>query len=1370
MKSIKREDVSIFATQSLKEKEYWLETLAGELTRSTIPYDYTGTAPAQEDASNSVVEFQLPGELYSRLMKLSNGSDSRLHMILTAAAIVLLKQYTGSNDIIVGATIEKQDFERDYINTILPLRNKLDDCMTFKNLLLQIRKTLYGAIENQNYPIEFLLNQLDIKISGNKFPLFDILILLENIQDKRFIRHIEPKVVLSFRKTDNRIRGAIEYSSSLYEKTTIDRIIAHYSSLMDRALRDLNQEIANIEILSEVEKKQLLVDFNHTTAQYPRDKTINQLFTEQVEKTPDNIAVIGKMHSAERKAQSIERRKERHAPCVMHCALTYRELNQKSRQLAHVLQSKDVKPDTIVGIMMERSIEMIIGILGILKAGGAYLPIDPDYPEERSDFMLKDSRAKVLLAAPETQVKVKAEVKKNPGSPQELPLQIINIKTALASPLKSSSSTCRVSPTNLAYVIYTSGSTGSPKGVLVQHNSVVNLAFSQKKRFKIEKNDRILQFSSICFDASVEQLFIALFSGAILVLIDKNTLLNSDRFDQFICRHAVTHIHAVPSFLNTIGLKRWNHLKRMIAGGDLCPVMLAKHWSSHCDFYNEYGPTETTVTSIEMLVKNTDNHQQRIPIGKPIDNTFVYLLDKEMNLVPLGVPGELYIGGDGVACGYLNQPGLTAEKFLSTSYSSYTSYKSYISKRIYKTGDLARWLPDGNIEFLDRIDFQVKIRGFRIEPEEIKHQLLKLDGISEAVVVAQEDKWGETYLAAYFVAKNQLNLDTGEIRTNLTNNLPTYMIPAHLISLERIPLTLNGKVDLKALPAPETRVSKEYIAPRNELEKKLVGIWSDVLGIQKEIISIDSNFFELGGHSLNATRLIAKQQKILDIKMPVAEIFKTPTIRKLAKYIKGAKKNVYHSIQAVEKKEYYPASSAQKRMIILNQLKGNDISDNVCTVICIEGDLDVPHLEKVVRLVIEKHEAFRTLFTIINENHVQQVHQSVDFGINYMESQDDKDNIEGIIREFIRPFDLTRAPLLRVGLIQLSESKHILIFDMHHIISDAVSREILTNDFLALFRSEKLPELKLQYKDFTCWQNEFLQSDIVKKAGEYWLNVFSGEIPLLVMPIDYPRPPIQSFEGDYFDFEFSETLSKRINRLTLKRETTLYMVLLAIYTILLSKYSGQEDIVVGTPIAGRPHTDLENIIGFFVNTLAMRNYPQEEKTFTQFLEEVKINALKAYENQDYQFEELVEKLELTRDQSRSILFDTMFALQNAANIPQHVPPTPGNTVDETTYPIFSYYQYKEKGTQFDIITHAFEIGPIIRFKLRYATKLFARKTIEKFIKDFNNIAEKLTENIHIKLKDIQISHDFTDTNTDIHQYDQGDFEFLPERIVTRGGD
>ncbi|UCH97748.1 MAG: AMP-binding protein, partial [Candidatus Aminicenantes bacterium] len=680
---------------------------------------------------------------------------------------------------------------------------------------------------------------------------------------------------------------------------------------------------------------------------------------------------------------------------------------------------------------------------------------------------------------------------------------------------------------------------------------------------------------------------------------------------------------------------------------------------------------------------------------------------------------------------------------------SYRSYKSYIFKRIYKTGDLARWLPDGNIEFLGRIDQQLKIRGFRIETAEIEHRLLTHPQVNAAVVTARENQTNDKYLCAYIVS----NMDPKELKEYLSQSLPAYMIPSYFISMEKIPLTPNGKVDRKALPEPQIKKEDNQIAPRNPVEKTLAKIWAKMLKIPTDVISIDSDFFELGGHSLRATVLVSEIHKAFDVKLTLKEVFKLRTPREIGKFIYNAEKIKYAGIQPIEKKEYYELSSAQQRLFLMEHFEKIGTTYNIPTLVKLQGNLDIETFNKTFKACIRRHESLRTSFTYINEIPVQRVHDEVEFQVRYHDlSQEGPGGLapSNIPAVFIRPFDLTRPPLLRAVIFRLNPEEHLLFFDIHHIISDGTSIEILIEDIAGIYTGEKPGSLKIHYKDFSCWQNNLIKTGKFKKQLDYWLDLFPGQVPVLELPTDYSRPPVKNFEGGHYISYLEPPGNQQLTALSEEMEATLYMNLLTILNILLFKYSGQEDIIVGSSIMGRPHLGLQKTIGMFVNFLPMRNCPNSNKTYWEFFQEVKERALSAFENQDIQFEELVQQLNLERDPSRNPLFDITFAVQNFERSTLRVP-------NLTIAP----YEMEYKTSKFDLTLHAFENKTTnqLVFRFEYAAQLFKRETIEKIANHFCEIIRQVIQNKNIPLKEIRLSKELLEARVnDINDLEEI-FEF-----------
>jgi tyrocidine synthetase-3 len=1293
---------SAAAAQNIKERDYWLNCLSGELIKTTFPCAASKKEP-HAPGSLEFINFRFTGEMYSQLIKLSKGIDYTLHMILVAGMTLLLYRYTGSRDIIIGTPIYKQEITGKFINTILALRNKIQPQMTVKELLLQIRQTIIEATENQNYPIETLLYKLDIQTTAGQFPLFDIALLLDNIHDKEYMQNIKLNMIFSFRREENEVQGVMEYNSSLYERTAAQGIIRHYMNLMQEFLFNLDMEVRHLEILSGDERKQVLYDFNDTRREYPTGKTIVGLFEEQAARQPAEPALI---------------LAGRH--------LTYGELSRTSTRLAAALRSRGVKKESIVALMVERSIEMIKGMLGILKAGGAYLPIDCQCPQERLKYMLNDSEINLLLTQKHLGNRLKVDVN----------LQDLEDET-LYTPGPAQEDSYAVTPAHLAYVIYTSGSTGKAKGVAVEHCSIVNTLQWRKDYYGFNQKDAILQVLGYTFDSSVEDIFTTLIAGARLVLVPQTNVYDLQYLAKIIKETGVTYFLIVPGFYKSFLAEISGSLSKVravtVAGDSITEKLVETHFRllPGVKLYNEYGPTENSVctTAYQFAPRRT-----KVLIGKPIANVRCYILDPELRPCPIGVPGELCAAGKGLSRGYLKRPGLTKEKFIDNPYEP--------GEKMFRTGDMARWLPDGNIDFLGRMDYQVKIRGFRIELGEIENQLIKLEEIKEAVVIAREDaretpgviSTGDKFLCAYLVSEKKL--DFTRIKDRLAGNLPEYMIPPYLMQIEKIPLTPNGKIDRKALPRPKMgSTAGRYAAPRDKVEERLVDIWSDLLKIEKDQLGIDANFFENGGHSLLATVLVSKISKEFNVKVLMVTIFEKVTIRELAQCIKAARRESFTSIEPVEKKEYYPLSSTQKSLYFLQQMKENNTAYHMYSILPLEKNIDAERLESALKKIITRHENLRTSFEVISGQPVQKIHNRVEFSLGHYETDDT--GIGGLPGQLGRPFDLSRPPLLRATLVKprSNHSQRVLFLEVHHIISDETSQALLQKEFSQLYRGELLPPLRLHYKDYSQWQGSGAHRGTVNKQGNYWMKEFTGtgqagaeggRPPVLELHTDYPRPPFQGFEGNTVIFDLTKKETAVLRKIAREENATVFMVLLTVTYVLLSKLSGQEDIVVGTPGAGRNHAHLENVIGMFINTLAIRHYPRAHKTLTGFFKEVKAKTLEAFENQEYPFEELVEKLAIERDPGRNPLFDVMLNLVNEEEYPGA---NPGENIQEpevgTDTPTYSHI----KGAcRFDLTFLVTDTPRRIFVQFIYSTALYKPETAERIIGYFRKILAQIESN------------------------------------------
>ncbi|WP_211234360.1 non-ribosomal peptide synthase/polyketide synthase, partial [Paenibacillus taiwanensis] len=1288
------------------QRAYWQEVLSGELPVLQLSTDFT--RPTFRSYEGDTYEFTIGVEKRDQLKQLAAETGTTLYMILMALYTVMLHKYTSQEDIIVGMPIagrthnDVQPLIGMFVNT-LAIRNYPAGEKTFRSYLAEVQQTTLQAYEHQDYPFEELVDNIQVTRDVSRNPVFDTVFVLQNTEQgewaidglrvtPQLTKHPVAKFDLTLQVEEGKagLACSMEYATALYKQDTIERMSQHFSQLVDAVLLQPTARLDQLNMVTAQERIQLLQSFNDTDAEYPRDYTIHRLFEEQVERTPDAIALV--------------------APDA---TLTYRALNEQANRLAWKLRAQGVQADALVGIMAERTSSMLIGLLAILKAGGAYVPIDLDYPEDRVSYMLEDSGTAILLLPRHLRDKVTYN-----GTIIYLDEETSTADIANLPNVNQSS--------DLAYVIYTSGTTGKPKGTLIEHKNVVRLLFNSKNLFDFGPSDTWTLFHSFCFDFSVWEMYGALLYGGKLIIVPQLTAKNPAAFMELLAEQQVTILNQTPTYFYQLlrevladGSPELR-IRQVIFGGEALSPQLLHDWRQkypRTQLINMYGITETTVHVTYKEITELEIEQAKSNIGFPIPTLKIYVLDASRQCVPIGVAGEMYVAGDGLARGYLHRPELTADRFVDHPWEP--------GAKMYKTGDLARWLPDGNIEYLGRIDHQVKIRGYRIELGEVEAQLSKLDAVRETIVIAREDVGGDKQLCAYFVADRLLTV--GELRSELAEELPAYMIPAYFVQLERMPLTSNGKVDRKALPAPEGSINtgSQYIAPRSTLEAQLADIWQEVLGLAT--VGVNDNFFEVGGHSLRATTLINKVHERLHVHLPLREVFRLPTIEAQAAAIAELSEEAtsYAAIPVTEVKPYYPVSSAQKRLYILHQLEGAEQGYNMPGVMLLEGPLDRDRFAAAFRKLIARHDILRTGFELVHGEPNQRVYDEVKFEVDYMQANEDQ--VQQLSRQFIRTFELEKPPLLRLGLIELTTERHVLLFDMHHIISDGVSMSIVLQEFALLYKDEAVTPLKIQYKDYAVWQQSPSQQDQMKEQEAYWLHVFRGNLPILELPTDYARQSVQKYDGLTYPFRINQDRSQGLQQMATQTGTTLYMVLLAAYTILLHKYTGQEDIVVGTPIAGRTHVDVQPLIGMFVNTLALRTYPERQKTFLSYLNEIRDMTLGAYEHQNYPFEQLVENLDLTRDLSRNPLFDTMFALDNT------------DTRDYSLGELrMKPYPQEYTVSKFDLSLDVSSDEHGLDCSMEYATALFNADTIERMAKHFDQLIGAILANPESKLDELSM--------------------------------
>ncbi len=1305
---------------------YWKQQLADAPPVLALPTDRS--SPAIQSWVGEQISFKLSPSLSAMLKKLSQSEGATLFITLLAAFQILLYRYSTQEELSIGTAINNRKIgETDpligcFVNTLV-LRANLSGNPSFRELLARVREVALTAYAHQDLPFEKLVEELQPERILSQNPFFQVMFVFwgaampdlelgELCSSPIEIDRTTSRFDLTLAITDTQLglEASFEYNTGLFDAATITRMVGHFQTLLSGIVANPDQRLTDLPILTATEHHQLLVEWNNTATNYPKLQCIHQLFEIQVEQTPDAVAVVFKDEQ-----------------------LTYRDLNHQANQLAYHLQTLSVKPEVIVGICLERSLEMVIGLLGILKAGGAYVPLDPTYPKERLTLMLAETQVPVLL----TQQHL---VKTLPRSQA----QVICLDTDWKANTDGSGLQYQLNPVsgvtikNLAYVVYTSGSTGKPKGVMNTHMGLCNRLLWMQDVYHLTETDGVLQKTPFSFDVSIWEFFWPLLNGARLVLAQPGGHQDSAYLVKLIASQQITSIHFVPSmlqvFLEEPRLEVCNCLKHVICSGEALPFELQKRFFArlNAQLYNLYGPTEAAI-DVTFWVCKRHSDLPIVPIGYPIANTQIYLLDSFGQSVPIGVPGELHIGGEGLARGYLNRPELTALKFIPNPFCQEPG------TRLYKTGDLARYLPDGNIEFLGRIDHQVKIRGFRIELGEIEAVLAQHPDVRETVVLARETQSGDKQLVGYVVPSNEQTLTTSKLRNFLLKRLPEYMVPSVFVVLETLPLLLNGKVNRSALRTPDTSqrsLEVGFVPPCTPIEEVLANLWTDILGVE---IGIHDNFFTLGGHSLLASQVISRVHQAFQVELPLRSLFEFPTVAELSKSIEAnsqAKLGLPTSaIKSVSRQRELPLSFAQERFWFLNQLEGGSATYNIPAAVRLGGTLNVVALEMAVQEIVRRHEILRTNFLMENSTAVQVIDPSpsVNLPIVDLQSLPEREQSAFVRRlaalEAQQPFDLTNDLLLRVTLLWLGKEEHVLLVTMHHIIFDGWSIGIFIQELSVLYTSfstgipSPLLELPIQYADFVCWQRNWLTGEVLETQLQYWKQQLAGAPPLLELPTDQPRPIVQTYRGAHYPFVLPKTLTEKLKGLSQQEGVTLFMTLLAAFTILLSCYSGQEDIVVGSPIASRNRVELEGLMGLFVNTLALRTDLSSNPSFRELLARVRQVTLGAYSHKDLPFEKLVQELAPKRSLRYSPLFQVWFALQNV--------PTTNLELSGLT---LSLLEIDSTTVQFDLELFLSEGVEGLSARFNYNTDLFNATAIAHMANHFEILLLDIVEQPTVRLK------------------------------------
>jgi amino acid adenylation domain-containing protein len=1297
---------------------YWREQLASPPRVLELPCTRPRRAVRTDDGER--VPFALTPELTASLRTLSQREGVTLFMTLLAAFKLMLHRLTGQHDIAVGVPIagrdrpEVADLIGFFVNTLV-MRTDLSGEPTFRQLLQRVRAVALAAYEHHDVPFDKLVEVLRPPRDAARSPFVQVACALQNTPwpdvalagltlapfdvetgTSKF------DLALLLRETEQGLIGRLEYSADLLDRDAAVRMGNHLRTLLAAAIANPDEKLKHLPLLSEAERQRILVAWNDTQADLPRDCRVHRLFEAQVERAADRVAVVC---GEER--------------------LTYAELDARANRLAHRLRELGVQPETRVAISLERSVDLVVAILATLKAGGAWVPIDPAYPTERVRWMLEDCASPVLLTHTAVAATLPAGAARIVRLDEEQPL-LAGYPTT--SPEQDTH------PDHLAYVIYTSGSTGRPKGAMNTHRGICNRLLWMRDEFGFAHDDAFLHKATISFDVSVWEILVPLLSGARLVLAQPDGHTDPAYLIRTIEEHSITVVQFVPSvlrhFVDALMPGMCPTLRHVFSGGEALAVELQNAFFERhaAQLHNLYGPTETAVAVTHWRCER-DVPRHTVPIGRPIANTRLYVLDRERQPVPVAVTGELCIGGVQVGRGYLNEPALTAERFIADPFSDDPQ------ARLYRSGDLARWTPDGMLEYVGRVDQQVKLRGMRIELGEIETALTAQPEIEDAVVVAR-DRLGlavsggsaDTLLACVKLAAPLTN---GELRDRLRAVLPLHMVPADFVSVEHFPLTPSGKLDRQALlsstPAAAPTADVQ-VAPRTPLEEVLAGIWQELLG--RERIGVHENFYELGGHSLLAMRVAARIRSALAVELPLRALFEAPTIAELAGRMEtlrrsGAALDASPPLRPVPRNEPLPLSYSQQRLWLLQQMSPESTAYHLHGMVQLRGPLDVAALCRSFAEIVRRHESLRTVIRETSGEPVQLIAPPDSFALRVVDLTDLSENLRSTALEdavdevFERVFDLARGPLLRASLLRLGPDEHRLLVCMHHIATDGWSLRVFGRELRTLYgafargEAAALPELPIQYADYAHWQRTQLDSAAIATQLAYWRRQLA-DLPVLTLPADRPRPTALTHPGAVESLQLSAELSAALKRVSRQENATLNMTLLAGFKLLLARLAGQSEVVVGAPIAGRTHAELEPLIGFFINNLVLRTDLAGDPTFRELLRRVAQTTLDAYANQDVPFEKLIEELRPARDASRTPLFQIMFNM-----LPEH--DAERLQLGETSAELLPPASVQSK---FDITLYAGD-EPQIQLRLHYNTDLFEATRMREMLRQYETLLAQI---------------------------------------------
>jgi len=1336
------------AGEQARQLAYWRERLAGEQRVLDLPLDHP--RPPAQSHRGARVEWLLDPALLEALQGLAQRQGATLFMVLLAAFQALLYRYTGQSDIRVGVPIANRnrvETERligFFVNTQV-LKADISGELSFVELLQQVKQAALEAQAHQDLPFEQLVEALQPERSLSHSPLFQVMfnhqidargtaapqamgLQVDALEWDSHTAHFD--VSLDTQETVDGLWATLTYATDLFEAGTIERMAQHWLSVLRAVVARPNEHLADLPMLGASERQCLTQTWNAGVPAAPWTGGVQRLFEAQARQRPHAVALV-----------------------LDGVSLSYAELNLQANRLAHCLVAHGVGPQVLVGIAVERSFAMVVSLLAVLKAGGAYVPLDPSYPRERLAHMLEDSGVRLVLTHAHVPIVLPEGV------------AALAIDQAGLAEYSGEDLALAIDADHLAYVIYTSGSTGKPKGVAIDHGALNEFASIAAGYSQLTPQDRVLQFATLNFDGFVEQLYPALTHGAAVVLRGAS-LWDSGRLYTEILSQGITLADLPTAYWHLFvldclaaGPRSYGALRQVHIGGEAMPLDGPAQWVraglGHVRLLNTYGPTEATVVSSVLDCSAADEALSATasPIGRSLPGRALYVLDRDLNLAPLGAVGELYIGSAcGLARGYLNRAGLTAERFVANPFAD-------AGERLYRTGDLARYRADGVIEYVGRVDHQVKIRGFRIELGEIETLLLAQANVREAVVLAVDNQ-----LLAYLVADQQETAALGEtLKAVLREQLPDYMVPVHLVFLDRLPLNLNGKLDRQALPKPDAHLSQPtWVAPVSAVEQQVAAIWADILGVAR--VGLTDHFFELGGHSLLAMQVTSRLRHALALEVPLKLLFEQPRLQGFVAALpacEGADQGRAPALVALPRDGGVPLSYAQERQWFLWQLDPDSRAYHVPSVLRLKGPLDIGALQRSFDHLVARHESLRTVLRHGSDGTVQVVREPAPVVISHSNVQE-ADLQTCVEAKIALTFDLEQGPLLRVDLLRLAEDDHVLVLVQHHIVSDGWSMQVMVEELVQVYaafsqgQEVRLPPLPIQYADYAVWQRQWMEAGEKARQLSYWRELLGGEQPVLELPFDYQRPAEQSHRGARSHIEIPASLVVDLKALAQREGVTLFMLLLASFQVLLHRYSGQQDIRVGVPIANRNRVETERLIGFFVNTQVLKADIDGQTTVGGLLQQVKQRALEAQAHQDLPFEQLVEALQPERSLSLNPLFQVMFNHQAERRQAMSTAALHELRVEGLAW--------ESHTAHFDLDLDVHESSEGLAASLGYATDLFTAATIERMGRHWHNLLQAMVADPQQSIGQLKLLDDAEQQHI-LHLWDRSDAGFSAQRLV-----